>query len=357
MALRAGFTRYALRIQYHGLSFLGFSKQNHEDCIMSDGTDVRGYTSVETRLARALEQMTRRNGGSFEHVQVSSRTDRGVHALGNTFHVDVSSELNLKPDQLHRMVNSFLRHDVSYGRKKHSKRIRNDTLMEKGGDYARSSPGNDIRIVAAAFAPDKMLSDYEGQREYVDWNARFSATQRTYMYRIVHGRSSDWGDPFEWDRAWMLDGESNPLDVDAMRMAANYLIGQNDFSSFRNRGCARSTAVVNLQRVEIRVQPYNRLGGWEVSSEGGLFGIGCNLRTADESVNGQQLITILFQSNAFLYRQVRNMVAILVAVGRKKLLPDEIPAILEAKDRTTIPTGAPAAGLFLVHVQHGDFYF
>jgi tRNA pseudouridine38-40 synthase len=68
-----------------------------------------------------------------------------------------------------------------------------------------------------------------------------------------------------------------------------------------------------------------------------------------------QLVTILFSGNSFLYRQVRNMVSCLVKVGRGRLKPAEVQSILAARNRSRVPGMAPAHGLYLVDVQHGDF--
>ena len=93
MALRRleGFVRYAIFVQYHGSSFLGFAQQKkQEDCILPDGTDLRGFRSIEGRLRDAFEVFVGQE--RYENIQVSSRTDRGVHALKNTFHVDILHE-------------------------------------------------------------------------------------------------------------------------------------------------------------------------------------------------------------------------------------------------------------------------
>ena len=87
-----GFARYAVSLQYHGGTFLGFSYQGPkgEDCILPNcGTDLRGYRSVEGRLRDAMNDLFGVEKDGWENIQPSSRTDRGVHAIKNTFHVDV----------------------------------------------------------------------------------------------------------------------------------------------------------------------------------------------------------------------------------------------------------------------------
>ena len=72
--------------------------------------------------------------------------------------------------------------------------------------------------------------------------------------------------------------------------------------------------------------------------------------------NNAEIITIAVKGAAFLYRQVRNIVGCLASVGEGKIRPTEVKTILEAKDRRKAPMMAPAHGLYLTDVEHGDFY-
>jgi tRNA U38,U39,U40 pseudouridine synthase TruA len=86
----------------------------------------------------------------------------------------------------------------------------------------------------------------------------------------------------------------------------------------------------------------------------GVLGLGSS-SSASSSSSSCQSVTILFSGNSFLYRQVRNMVSCLVKVGRGQLEPDDVQSILAARKRSQGKPGmAPAHGLFLVDVQHGD---
>ena len=99
-----GFARFALAVQYHGGSFLGVTYQgaHGEDCVRRqkrrnnetkwDTVDLRGHRSVEGRLREALDDLFGTH--CWENIQFSSRTDRGVHALKNTFHVDIQVSKN-----------------------------------------------------------------------------------------------------------------------------------------------------------------------------------------------------------------------------------------------------------------------
>lgn len=369
MALRPGFVRYAVRFQYHGGPFLGFSQQREEDCVTWDGTDLRGYTSVETRLRRALDKLVPSVEEPFE-LRVSSRTDRGVHALGNTLHVDFPSGI-LSPAKLllgwqYHLTRDDLYHRSQSSDMRHTKRIKNASLYPHGDDYVRAGPGRDIYLLNAVEAPLTVRYTRNDEEVDEDWNARFSATERLYVYRILQQsyvadgpeyQKLHCGAPFEWDRSWILK-PGQPLNLLSMQLAADALVGTHDFSSFRAKGCQQSSPVVQIRDIAVEAQPYgfpqqlSNTVGWESAK-----GIGHNHR----------LITISVRANAFLYRMVRNIVGYLVHVGqqgmgcdsnsRKKMIQQSTQELLAARDRTLAPSMAPAHGLFLVHVQHGDFNF
>ena len=184
----------------------------------------------------------------------------------------------------------------------------------------------------------------------VDWNARFSATERTYVYRLLCYQNQDenWSVPFEWDRSWRIRCHS--LNYNAMQEAALSLEGTHDFSSFRASRCQRQSPVVTMKSVKVHAQPFgpwNVLGGHE-----GLWGVEDGV---DLSFCVPQLVTIHIIGNAFLYRQVRNMVGCLVQVGTGKMDASDVKNLLEQKNRQKAPSMAPAHGLFLADVKHGDF--
>jgi len=368
MALRysEGFRRYVLAVQYHGGSFLGFAKQPFEDCIMPDGTDLRGYRSVEGRLTEALDRLFFRRGGTaaWENLQVSSRTDRGVHAFKNTLHIDVQvgrdtnaeSEEKLKYQlerglnyHLSRQTTSWQRDAPQTSRKRRRKTSAASNDFQPFGkyDWKRHSLSDEIRVLAAKTAPIKMYNPYSetfpDQPKHVDWNARYSATSRTYVYRLLLTWQQDhqWGVPWEWDRSLRC---TSVLDIEAMQRAADAMIGTHDFSSFRGRLCARKNPVVTMHSIKVHSQPYDAMGL--------LHG---TLDASSTSPHWPQLVTIQLVGNAFLYRQVRNMVGCLVEVGKGRMAPEDIPELIEARDRSLAPTMAPAHGLYLTNVGHGDF--
>jgi tRNA pseudouridine38-40 synthase len=218
----------------------------------------------------------------------------------------------------------------------------------------RHSPPHEVRVLGAAKAPLTIKNVFytgrdDDQPALIDWNARFSATQRAYAYRIFHQPSleDNHGIPFEWDRSWVLR-DSNPLDIEAMREAALYLTGTHDFTSFQGKSCQQASPVVTMKQIVVKSQPKASLG---MADLGDIF----RLETSSES--DASLVTIGIVGDRFLYRQVRNMVGCLVSVGRRKLDPTIVRRIIAERNRTKAPSMAPAHGLFLVDVQHGDFVF
>lgn len=318
-----GFVRYALRVQYHGGSFLGVSYQkNGEDCIVTkphrhngrlQTIDLTGQVSVEGRLRTALDGLF--GATNWENIQVSSRTDRGVHALKNTFHVDIKNKAEGNSSSIEEKLRDGLNFHLS-------RQSRNEDKSRH-----RPPPRNDLRITRALRSPEYMdnteIGIARGQPPVVDWNARFSATQRTYVYRLLLDNDRI---PFEWDRAWCLP-KIRELNTAAMEEASELLVGVHDFTAFRGRLCQRQSPVVDLRSVAV------------AHTEG--------------------VVELEFVANSFLYRQVRNMVGCLVEVGTDtgRLRPNDVRDLIHNNHAQPSPrryTTAPPQGLFLVDVQHGD---
>jgi len=162
--------------------------------------------------------------------------------------------------------------------------------------------GPAISISRCGFVPD-------------DFSARFSARSRCYVYAILE---SPIPDPF---RAPTSLWHRRALDLDAMNEAAGHLVGSHDFSSF-GRVADGATAERNL------------------------FELRCS-RVGD-------VIKIRARANAFIQQMVRSLVGTLVYVGEGRRSPDEMPAILEARDRSQAGPVAPPHGLCLVAVEYDD---
>lgn len=203
-------------------------------------------------------------------VQGAGRTDAGVHALGQVAHFDLQREI--EDWKLRDALNFHLRE------------------MD---------------------APVVVLSV---ERVGEEFNARFSAVGRGYIYRILNRRTPP---ILEKDRVWWVPV---PLDVEKMRQGARYLLGHHDFSSFRAAACQAKSPVKTLDKLKIT-------------------------RRGDE-------IVFEVEARSFLHHQVRNMVGTLKLVGDGHLRPEDVKTILEAKDRKAAGPTAPAGGLYLSKVMY-----
>jgi tRNA pseudouridine38-40 synthase len=243
--------RYRLLIEYDGTPFAGWQLQ-------ANGTSVQGA------LTAALEAFC----GERAHVQGAGRTDAGVHALGQVAHVDLTKETD--PETVRDALNAHLRpHPVAV---------------------------LSVEIVAE------------------DFDARFSARRRHYLYRIVNRRADL---ALDRSRAWRI---ARPLDAPAMQIAAQHLVGKHDFTTFRAAECQAKSPVKTLERLDVE-------------------------RSGDE-------LRVAAVARSFLHHQVRSMVGSLALVGEGKWQPDDVARALAARDRSACGPIAPPDGLYLVKVDY-----
>lgn len=247
--------RYKLTIEYDGTPFVGWQ-------IQATGATVQGV------LTEAVARFT----GEQVHVQGAGRTDAGVHATGQVAHVELSRDW--PPDTVRDAMNAHLR-------------------------------PHPIAVLAAEKAAD-------------NFHARFSATGRRYVYRIIMRRADL---ALERDRAWRV---LRPLDAQAMARGAARLVGRHDFTTFRAIGCQAASPVKTLDRLEVETVALD---------------FGAEIR-------------VHAQARSFLHHQVRSMVGTLVKVGEGAWTPDDVTRALEAKDRTRCGPMAPSAGLYLAEVTY-----
>lgn len=146
------------------------------------------------------------------------------------------------------------------------------------------------------------------------FHARFSAQARTYRYLISDRRLNS--GLLHHQITW----SNRPLDINAMRAGAAYLIGQHDFTSFRATQCQAKSPVRNIYHLHI-------------------------IRRGD-------LIVLEVQANAFLHHMVRNIVGVLMAVGTGDIPPAKVADILAAQNRAAGGVTAKPHGLYLVAVDY-----
>ncbi|HLH10717.1 MAG TPA: tRNA pseudouridine(38-40) synthase TruA [Methylovirgula sp.] len=244
--------RYKLTIEYDGTDFVGWQRQ-------ANGPSIQ--EAIEAAFAALC--------GSEIAVRGAGRTDAGVHALGQVAHADLDRDW--RADVLRDALNAHLR-------------------------------PRRIAILGAEKAAD-------------DFDARFSAVKRHYLYRIINRRAPL---TIEATHAWLV---KRPLDAAAMHDAAQVLLGKHDFSTFRDAECQAACPVRTLDRLDVA-------------------------KTGD-------LIEVRASARSFLHHQVRSMVGSLEHVGAGKWTRADLQAALEACDRARCGVVAPAAGLYLIGVDYG----
>jgi tRNA pseudouridine38-40 synthase len=153
------------------------------------------------------------------------------------------------------------------------------------------------------------------------FHARYSAVSRTYRYLICCRTARP---ALARARAAWLH---SPLDLAAMNLAAACLVGEHDFSAFRAAGCQSRSAVRHLRRLDVARLP-------AVASGQGDW------------------VAVTATANAFLHHMVRNLVGLLLAVGRGQLPWGRATELLALRDRRLVPATAPAEGLYLDSVEY-----
>jgi tRNA pseudouridine38-40 synthase len=243
--------RFKLTIEYDGRPFVGWQVQEN-------GVSVQG---VLTAAAVAL-------CGASVHMQGAGRTDAGVHALGQVAHLDLAKAWDT------------------------------DTVRDALNFHLRPHP---VAVLAAEVAAD-------------DFDARFSAVKRHYLYRIVNRRADL---ALDAGRALRVP---RPLDAGVMHDAAQRLVGRHDFTTFRAAECQAKSPVKTLDRLDVE-------------------------RDGDE-------LRIRASARSFLHHQVRSIVGSLVQVGDGRWSADDLAQALAARDRKACGPVAPPDGLYLVRVDY-----
>jgi tRNA pseudouridine38-40 synthase len=245
--------RYKITIEYLGQGFCGWQKQE-------------GTVSVQQVLEEAIFKFTK------EQVTLvgAGRTDAGVNAYGQVAHFDLSREIDTKK--------------------------------------AIGSINHFVWPYRVGVLSCKQVS--------ADFNARFSAIERQYVYKILNRKSIMIID--KGIKYWIRD----KLDVEAMREGAKYLTGKHDFTSFRAAACQAKSPIKTLSKIEI-------------------------------IKNGED-ISIYVAAPSFMHNMVRNIVGSLIMVGRGIWQPTKIEEILHARSRAAAGPTAPAEGLYFLEVKYPE---
>lgn len=243
-----------------------------------DGTNYHGWQSqtnavtVQYVVKRAIESLT----GEDCDLVGSSRTDVGVHALGQVANFHTNS--GIPGEKFAYALNNLLPEDI---------------VIRESEDV---SP---------------------------DFHARFSSKGKKYRYLIYNSRKPS---ALLRNRAALVH---LPLDIEAMQKALPYFLGRHDFSAFRASGSDTKTSERTITGISIS-ENSNALPG------------PCS--------KDSKLIELEVSGDGFLYNMVRIIAGTLIYVGNGKIKYDDIPAIIESRDRRRAGQTAPAHGLYLVEV-------
>lgn len=236
-----------------------------------DGTEYSGWQiqpeapTIEMYLDKAIRELT----GENVHVTGASRTDAGVHAYGNVAVFDTESTI----------------------------------------------PGDRFTFALNRFLPDSIVIQ-DSWEVSVDFHPRHCDTRKTYEYRILNTAVPL---PQKRNFTWHVAGS---IDIEKMKEAAAYIVGEHDFKSFC---CVRTQAESTVRTIY----------SLEVLQEGSE-------------------IIIRIKGNGFLYNMVRIIAGTLIQVGKGRFKPEYVNQMLEAKDRTVAGQTAPPQGLTLVGIEYVD---
>jgi tRNA pseudouridine38-40 synthase len=242
---------YKLTIQYDGGRYKGWQRLGG------------GESTVQEKLEHVLSEM---EGYELEIIGCS-RTDAGVHALGQ-----IASFKLTKPmpeEQIKAYLNRYLPQDICV-----------------------------IRVTAA----DK------------GFHARYHARDKTYLYKIWN---KEYGNPFMRKYSMHVAGQ---LDLAAMEKAGGHFLGAHDFTAFCNAKSKKKSMVREIYSIDF------------------------------EEAEG--FINIRMRGDGFLYNMARRIAGTLIDVGLGKLKADDIPAILESKERSAAGNLAEACGLYLEKITY-----
>lgn len=244
--------------------------KNYKIIVAYDGTRYKGWQSQKTTDATVegkIEGVLEKAIGHPVDVIGSGRTDAGVHAKGQTanFHM----EEKFSPEELLSILNRYLPEDIA--------------------------------VLSAEEVPER-------------FHSRFSAVEKTYQYRIHTGSI-----PEVFERKYVYT-HTEPLMIEQMKKAAEYMVGTQDFTSFCGNRHMKKSAVRSVYEIRFEVT--------------------------------EQEIRIIYRGSGFLQNMIRIMTGTLIEVGQGKRTPEEIPAVLAAKNREAAGYTAPPQGLMLMEVKY-----
>lgn len=241
---------------------------NYKLTIEYDGTRYHGWErkrNLDTIQGKIEDVLTRMTGETELNLIGAGRTDAGVHARGMVANIHLKTPI--QPEELRSGLNRYLPEDIAV---------------------------REVRQAADRF------------------HARYNAAGKTYRYTCSLGKNV-------FQRRYVTRLEETP-DVERMRRAADFLMGQHDFRSFCGNPKMKKSTIRTIDRIDIE-------------------------RRGD-------LLTFTFHGDGFLQHMVRILVGTLIEVGCGRMEPEQMPDILAAQRRSEAGPTAPAGGLTLMSVDY-----
>ena len=238
-----------------------------------DGSGYAGWQRQKNGLSvqQVVEEAIEKATGAKTVIHAAGRTDAGVHALGQVVHFD--TETTIPPQKISYALNTFL--------------------------------PEDIRIASSCEVSE-------------DFHARYSAKAKTYVYTFYNAEHAS---ALYRNLSAHARGE---IDIDAMKKAAEKIVGTHDFASFCASGSEVDTTIRTVYSLEI------------IEHE-------------------PPFISLKITGNGFLYNMVRIIAGVLLDVGRGRLSSEDVADIIAAKDRRKASATAPACGLVLKEIYYDEF--
>lgn len=238
--------------------------------IAYEGTRYQGWQKQDTSdntIQGKFETLLSRMCGEEITIQGSGRTDAGVHALGQI--ANFQTRCTMTTEEMLPYINQYLPEDIA--------------------------------VVEAQEVPER-------------FHSRLNAKGKRYVYRVWNS-----GIPNVFWRRYAYSVPEK-LDIQAMRMAAEYLLGEHDFKSFTSTKKGKKSTVRRIDRISIEKET--------------------------------DMITFTYEGNGFLYHMVRILTGTLLEVGRGKRSPHSMPELINAKNREAAGELVPGKGLVLEEVYY-----
>ena len=235
-----------------------------------DGSRYKGFQRLqdnENTIQGKIESVLSKMADENIEIVGSGRTDMGVHAYNQVANFKTDSNLS----------------------------------VQKIRDYLYKYLPEDIVVKEVQEVDDR-------------FHARYNAKQKVYLYKISNSKHHD-----VFLRKYSTHIEKQ-LDIELMKKASEYLIGEHDFTSFASSKSKKKSNIRDIHSITIN--------------------------------KNKDIIDIYVEGNGFLYNMVRIIVGALMDVGLHKKTPEDIKTMLEVKDRSKASDTAPAKGLYLYSVKY-----